>query len=229
MAAIFSQTRLSVSAEVAFARELEKNPIYPFTRISDKKLVYQIRYKRLYLSIFAFLVSLTLSIVWIVQGKANEQYFLFFVIVVLGSAFTATTYRHTRRYVLNHETKTYTFAESRSRIFTGPFHNIYIRLCRTKSTMGQHYYYLVVNGYQMDKQILTQTSKNVEAMRSLGRKLAENLNINYFDEQNVSKHHVIRHFRPVTNAGVLSSTGDLYGSGMSSPINMNPVQADLSG
>lgn len=35
----------------------------------------------------------------------------------------------------------------------------------------------------------------LKALRRLGQTISENLNINYFDEANTSKHHIIRHFK----------------------------------
>jgi hypothetical protein len=37
----------------------------------------------------------------------------------------------------------------------------------------------------------------LKELRKLGQAIANNLNINYFDENNSSDHHVVRHFRPV--------------------------------
>jgi hypothetical protein len=36
----------------------------------------------------------------------------------------------------------------------------------------------------------------MQEMRKLGQKIAENLNLNYFDVTNSSEYHVIRHPRP---------------------------------
>jgi len=65
-------------------------------------------------------------------------------------------------------------------------------LCIAESVAasGHGYYYLVLNGYHVDRQILSASSQNQEAMRSLGRQLAYNLGINYFDEANVSPHRM---------------------------------------
>ena len=70
---------------------------------------------------------------------------------------------------------------------------------------SRKWYSLVLKGYQMEKLPLCKPSTNVEVdqdashyiqeLRKLGQTIAENLNINYFDEANISKHHVIRHFR----------------------------------
>jgi hypothetical protein len=84
------------------------------------------------------------------------------------------------------------------KVVVGDYHNIYIRL-RKKFDSGQRmHYFIVLGGHRVDKYVLSQVSKDlfVQEMRGLGIKLAENLDLNYFDEANSSPFHVVRHHRP---------------------------------
>ena len=47
----------------------------------------------------------------------------------------------------------------------------------------------------MEKITLSAPTTNLDEIRRLGQQIATNLNINYFDEANISKFHVIRHYR----------------------------------
>nr|KAJ3421819.1 hypothetical protein HK105_002181 [Polyrhizophydium stewartii] len=106
-------------------------------------------------------------------------------------------FRHIHRYILYPNEYQYEFASGDYIHVRGDFSNIYVRLLRetAESSQRSRMYYLVLNGYEMDRQILCSPTRNLEELRKLGQRIASNLNINYFDEANISKHHVIRHFR----------------------------------
>lgn len=53
---------------------------------------------------------------------------------------------------------------------------------------GNTYHFLVLNAFMADRQIISGMSTNEEAMRALGKQLAANLQLNYFDETNASSH-----------------------------------------
>lgn len=65
----------------------------------------------------------------------------------------------------------------------------------------------MLNGYKMDSFKISDSSKSHLDLRVLGQQIAENLNINYFDEANISPHHIVRHVRLDRN--VLSFTKNM--------------------
>lgn len=72
---------------------------------------------------------------------------------------------------------------------------------------GEMYYYVVLNGFHITEQKITSYTKNDKKLRVLAKKLAENLNINYFDVKANSREHVIRH-RPVVEVRSINE-GDI--------------------
>ncbi len=57
------------------------------------------------------------------------------------------------------------------------------------------WFYLVIKGYEAERITICAPTTNLEEIRRLGQQIGLNLNINYFDEANISKFHVIRHFK----------------------------------
>ncbi|KAI9217351.1 hypothetical protein BC828DRAFT_391388 [Blastocladiella britannica] len=190
-------------AEAILREEVDKNPFYPFNRVSPTRFRLSVRYRRLYAAVAFLLVSLAVLIGWIAtQSVSNNSYFLFPLFTTVISIAALLNYRSKRVYILDHETLQYSFAYDDTVYTKGHFHNAYIRLRReTRSgavgPVRLKYYYLVFNGFQMDVLRISGTTSNVNELRRLGQIMANNLNINYFDENNSSEHHTVRHLRPM--------------------------------
>eukprot|EP00026_Physarum_polycephalum_P017448 Phypoly_transcript_18675.p1 GENE.Phypoly_transcript_18675~~Phypoly_transcript_18675.p1 ORF type:complete len:206 (+),score=5.84 Phypoly_transcript_18675:85-702(+) len=183
------------TAHQTFALKLDENPYYPFTKIGANKFFFMVRYTRFFMSIAVFVISLLIVILLAAFKLAFQFYFILCVVTLIYSGAVAFTYRGVRQYTLDGDTQLYTFKIRQQSPNVGPYHNVYIRLRKTMDS-GTAMFYLIFNGYQMEKIVLTGTSHNMTALRQLGQQLASNLNINYFDEPNVSPHHVLRHDRP---------------------------------
>ncbi|XP_068789951.1 cation channel sperm-associated auxiliary subunit TMEM249 isoform X2 [Struthio camelus] len=65
--------------------------------------------------------------------------------------------------------------------------------CRGGEASGVPYYSLVLGAYGMEAISLATLSPNYQCLEFLGRRMAQQLRINYFDRQDVSWRHVVRH------------------------------------
>eukprot|EP00698_Gefionella_okellyi_P002462 TRINITY_DN1231_c1_g1_i2.p1 TRINITY_DN1231_c1_g1~~TRINITY_DN1231_c1_g1_i2.p1 ORF type:complete len:226 (+),score=38.40 TRINITY_DN1231_c1_g1_i2:265-942(+) len=191
-------TRSSLKAHERFLLKLAGNPTYPFQKLPNGKLVYTVRYLRLVFAILLLIGSATAFIIMIGFGLQYEQWFVYVTGIMVASGFATWTYRNQREYILDPQARTYTFRlkGSSDPLIESGLHNIYIRL-RKQQASGKSYYYLVLNGYRVDRQILTDSTQNLEAMRAVGQQLASSIGINYFDEANISPHHSIIWLKPI--------------------------------
>ncbi|KAI9206883.1 uncharacterized protein BJ171DRAFT_641686 [Polychytrium aggregatum] len=188
--------RLMVPSEVLLSSSIEENPLYPFSPDFDDPSVLEIkvRYRSLYIAVFFATASLIALVIWIPLGGATNSLFLLPVAVLVACLATIYNDKDIRIYTLFTRQLEYQFSHNKKVHIRGHYYNIYIRL-RKEVRSGTKYYYLVLNGFQIDSRKISGISTKLEAMRTLGQKIAENLNLNYFDESNTSQHHVIRHFR----------------------------------
>eukprot|EP00455_Lapot_gusevi_P036224 TRINITY_DN4023_c0_g1_i2.p1 TRINITY_DN4023_c0_g1~~TRINITY_DN4023_c0_g1_i2.p1 ORF type:complete len:211 (-),score=31.87 TRINITY_DN4023_c0_g1_i2:329-961(-) len=178
-----------------FDEQLKKNPTHPFQRmILTETLEFRVRYTIFYVSVAGVFLSVLLIILLSTYGLSSSAYFLWPVGSLVLSLYGIFTYREERCYILDEANQRYIFKLGNQVVIEGPLHNIYIRL-RKQIDSARTYYYLILNGYRIDKYVLTGTSENMNKMRSLGQKLAHNLRINYFDEANISAQHRVLHVK----------------------------------
>ncbi|KAL9951201.1 hypothetical protein ACROYT_G043823 [Oculina patagonica] len=96
-----------------------------------------------------------------------------------------------RTCVLDGERAQYLCQIGEHSVENGNFHNVYIRLKAQKHGAGEMYYYVVFNGFHVTEQKITSYSKNDKKLRVLAKRLAENLNLNYFDVKANSKDRIL--------------------------------------
>eukprot|EP00741_Cyanophora_paradoxa_P001900 tig00000523_g1840.t1 len=178
-----------------YSSKLDRNPVYPFKKLNDNVYRYEVRYSRFWVALVFLVLGLIGMIFCGIAGAVFQAYFVMTVGVTIFSLGTVYSYKDMREYVLDGNAKQYIFRIGKKEVTRGEYHNVYIRV-RKRFDAGRMYYYLIFNGYRIDKQIISGTSRKMEEMRELGQRLAEGLGINYFDEANVSQHHVVRHRRP---------------------------------
>ncbi|KAI9184387.1 hypothetical protein H9P43_003440 [Blastocladiella emersonii ATCC 22665] len=209
-------------AEAKLREKLEKNPYYPFTRIGPGVFKLTVRYRKLVLAVLGLVISILFIIIWSSSNLVSDNnLFLFPLFGAVISIASIYNYRSRRIYTLNLETLEYTFSHDTNLYTRGDFHNVYVRLKREArggaagGARSQRYYYLVFNGYQIDQRRISGSSTNVNEIRRLGQLIAANLNLNYFDENNSSEHHVVRHLRVPRVPGMMSrGAGGGMGGGM---------------
>lgn len=189
----------------ALTRKLEGNEYYPYTKWDSNHLFFKERPYRFYLARGVTIVSL---LTFVAMAFGVEDKTLLVVPgfpLILGFLF-AWCDRHKRRYTLNHVTKEYTFTLGPD-TYRGGYHSVYIRL-RSKRNNDTTRYYLILNGFMMDRKDLCGFDEDYEELSRLGMRLAETLNINYFDDINVSKYHVVRHMPQSNELLTLSNDVD---------------------
>ncbi|XP_078353268.1 cation channel sperm-associated auxiliary subunit TMEM249-like [Oculina patagonica] len=190
--------------EAIFNRRLQSNPYYPFEMVEQNKFVLTLSRRRFYIGTFMAVVCIVAVITW---GLAHEasQYMFFLILIGAVSAIMAWENRGHRTCVLDGERAQYLCQIGEHSVENGNFHNVYIRLKAQKHGAGEMYYYVVFNGFHVTEQKITSYSKNDKKLRVLAKRLAENLNLNYFDVKANSKDHVIRH-RPVVEVLSLNNS-----------------------
>ncbi|XP_058971785.1 cation channel sperm-associated auxiliary subunit TMEM249-like [Pocillopora verrucosa] len=183
--------------EAIFNRRLQSNPYHPFNMVERNKFVLALSRKRFYIGTLTAFVSIVALITWGIAFEAS-QYMVFLILVGGVSAIMAWENRGHRTCVLDGERAQYVCVIGEHSVENGNFHNVYIRLKAQKHGAGEMYYYVVFNGFHLTEQKITSYSKNDKKLRVLAKRLAENLNLNYFDVKASSRDHVIRH-RPVVD------------------------------
>ncbi|KAI8919594.1 hypothetical protein BC831DRAFT_481121 [Entophlyctis helioformis] len=195
----------SVPPEAILSQRLLENPYFPFTYTGQgAALELTVRYEGFYLAILVFLVSSGVAVAWIATDYVSNGFFPLAVMTMIVAMAVMYHFRIIRRYTLYPNDYQYEYASGDQVHVHGDFSNIYIRLHREalESLYRQRTYYLVLNGFEMDRLPLCAPTPNLDELRQIGQRIASNLNLNYFDEANISKHHVIRHFR--NDRGVFS-------------------------
>eukprot|EP01135_Chromosphaera_perkinsii_P002874 Nk52_evm29s229 gene=Nk52_evmTU29s229 len=175
---------------------IEENPYYPFKKIDDNILQLEKRYPHYYLSIFGIILSIVFISVWFHNDMLHNNAFLFPFVMLLFSVIFYLKYRHIRIYTINLSEGYYRFQDGSHNIYEDQLHNIYIRLRRKKASSGRQYFYLCLNGFRMDRILISGTSRSEIQMREKGQGIAEKLNLNYFDIHNLDINHIIRNPRP---------------------------------
>ena len=103
--------------------------------------------------------------------------------------------RHKMKYCINHKLSQYQVT-SKGKVGCHSLHNIYVRLLKVNLPSLQRnvkvQYQLYIKGYKMAP-IYIGEMVHKHQLRLIGQYLAQNLNINYFDDSNTSEHHIIRH------------------------------------
>jgi len=77
-------------------------------------------------------------------------------------------------------------------MYRGHCHNVYVRVTVVK-VAGEGYYKVVLGGYGIDTYDVTHLSKQAEKLFHLGRTIALNTGLNFFDFDDMSTRHMIRH------------------------------------
>ncbi|KAI8805669.1 hypothetical protein BJ742DRAFT_819604 [Cladochytrium replicatum] len=179
---------------------IESNRTYPFHRSNDgTTFEFSVISPYFYISILSFLASLSWTAYWIsIRYFANLFFPLPFLFLIITAA-AVLNFKDRRTYTLHPDANQYAFVLNGNVHVRGELYNIYVRLKKEVRSGRKKYYHLILNGFQMDARKLCRSSTNVDRLRELGKLIAENLNLSYFDESNSSPHHVIRHFRPDKN------------------------------
>ena len=183
------------SAEEIFKKRLDKNPYYPFHEAAPNVFKYTVK-SNSFLAGLALGVSLIVFMLVMYVNSPPDQWIVFPLLGLIFALLLMSYYWEERTFILYGNDRQYELYRGDKLVYRGHYHNIYIRLVAQKSHGGDTYYHVELNGYQVDKQVLTSTSTKMMKLRKLGRRLAGRLNLNYFDFMEKSRHHIIRHKCP---------------------------------
>ncbi len=182
--------------ENVLRKNLEKNPTYPFHEVEPNVYVFTVRSGWLVLAVILCLVTLITTVAVYAVAGGVDQSFVFAGIVFLGFLQMAFYHRRRKTYVLDGNRNMYEFYKGEDLIYTGNYHNVYIRLKGQKSGTGDTYFNVVLDGFLMDEESISSSTLHHKKLGRLGRRLAQNLNLNFFDYTDKSRHHIIRHRCP---------------------------------
>lgn len=211
---IFTRWEVGVldSAEAYFKKNLETNPSFPFVEVQANYFVMQSKSTRFIGAVLQSLVVIILSAILYSTSESFYEYFVFTIIIALWPLPTMITSYQKRTYVIDNNESMYEFYIGEKLIYRGHLHNVYIRLTAVNSGGATWHYCVVLNGYMVEEESLTPTSTRREHLARMGRRLAQKLDVNFFDCSDKARTHVIRHRCPYrNNMGHLKGEGQLPG------------------
>ncbi|XP_078655615.1 cation channel sperm-associated auxiliary subunit TMEM249-like [Branchiostoma floridae x Branchiostoma belcheri] len=187
-------------------KRLTKNPTYPFREVSPNNFAVEIRDWRLQFGYLTAIFGLVTVCSWyFIFGYFDEYFFLVTLSSLVTCLYLIGCFRQPRKLVLNSESLEYLWYKGEELLYHGHYHNVYLRLAG-QSTGSCIYYKLVIRGYKIEGQDLCRATKNKEKLVKFGKRLAAKLNLNFFDYEDSSSNHAIRHYCPPATNGKTSST-----------------------
>ena len=183
-------------AEAVFSKNLDLNPVYPFDVVSLNVYVFRRRSSSFVSGLCMLMVTLLITgLIYGLGGSINE-YFLLPIVMISYSLYRTLYNLQWRTVVIYSNLRKYEFYVGKKLVYQGHIHNIYIRLKGMKTGGEDVIYNLVLDGFMLDEQELSGSTTMHDKMARLGRKLAYKLDINFFDYEDKSRGHVIRHRCP---------------------------------
>lgn len=193
MTSVFRRNRLT--AAEALEQKVLGSPFYPFTLDpSTNLLTFRRRKLQFWFGVVGLVVSSAALIALVATGNWPGGGLLYACLVEILSIFICITDRRPCVYVLDHKRAIYQFKYGDELVQQSKLHNICIRL-RKRIVTGRPYYYIILFGLHIDRQILSGTSTKRVEMRRVAQKIASNLHLNYFDDSDISQHHRVVHYR----------------------------------
>ncbi|KAL0961856.1 hypothetical protein UPYG_G00332550 [Umbra pygmaea] len=190
--------------------KINNNPSYPFTSQNDV-FVFEYLHENLWKGSLLLIASIIGSACHMnIALRDHDNYVGLLVFTMLLSLWFICTGAFRRRLVVDHNTNEYRFYINRKIRHVGPLNQIYIRMIRQMTGIpGKKVpvYKLVLSGHRIEKRELSGVSDNYEMIESYGKGIAKEINLNYFDYLDVSKHHHVVH-RPNNNLSDMNDTID---------------------
>ncbi|XP_034275940.1 cation channel sperm-associated auxiliary subunit TMEM249 [Pantherophis guttatus] len=185
-----------VNSEEYLHQQLQENKYFPFQVQQPKVFVMEYYKDTVWKGLLCFVISVVASIFYFKMSAAYQDLSAFFIFSLVASLWVLVSNLCKRRLIINHIREYYQFYIRGILWHEGPLHQIYVRLVGQRDAHGQLFYSLIINGYRLEVLTLVHLTKNHELVDSLGRRIARYLNLNYFDSEDLSTLHVIRHFPP---------------------------------
>ncbi|KYO46744.1 transmembrane protein 249 [Alligator mississippiensis] len=176
---------------------LQDNVHFPFEVQQPKVFVVEYYRDTLWKGALLLLLSAVGCGLYFQTEKGDQDYAGFFAFGILTGLWLVLCSASKRRLVINHRRGFYRLYIRERLWHQGPLHQIYVRLTAQQDAYGKSFYSLVVSGYRLEELVLARLSTDYEQqMQALGRRLAHKLYLNYFDCQEASGRHVVRHWPP---------------------------------
>ncbi|XP_061464298.1 cation channel sperm-associated auxiliary subunit TMEM249 [Rhineura floridana] len=185
-----------INAEKHLTEKLKENKYFPFQVQQPKVFVMEYYKDMIWKGALIFVLSLVICIFQCRSEQGTQNLAGFFVLGMLTGIWLVVSNIHKRRLIINHSRGFYQFYIKGILWQEGPLHQIYVRLVAQRDAHGTLFYSLIIKGYRLEALTLADLTDKCELIDALGRRMARNLNLNYFDYEDISTRHVIRHHPP---------------------------------
>ncbi|XP_060098888.1 cation channel sperm-associated auxiliary subunit TMEM249 [Heteronotia binoei] len=182
--------------EMKLSQKLQGNRYFPFQVQQPKVFVMEYYKDMLWKGALLFITSLVTSIFYFRTEMGSQNFSGFFIYGIMIGLWLIASNMNKRRLIINHNKERYQFYIKGCLWQEGPLYQIYVRLVAQRDAYGKLFYSLIINGYRLEVLSLANLSSKFEQIDVLGRRIARNLNLNYFDYEDISTRHVIRHRPP---------------------------------
>ncbi|XP_012889304.1 PREDICTED: transmembrane protein 249 [Dipodomys ordii] len=176
------------------AKRLKSNSFYPFTQQQPGVFVLEYYLDTVWKGALLFLICFALVSTNFLKQVQKQQTWGFSAYGMGVGLWLLVSSLPRRRLVLNHTRGMYHFSIHGRTVCQGPMHLVYMRLALSSDAYGRCFFQLVLGGHKLEPLVLVQMSERYEQMEYLGRRMAQKLNINYFDYLATSYRHVVRHW-----------------------------------
>ncbi|XP_077209677.1 cation channel sperm-associated auxiliary subunit TMEM249 isoform X2 [Paroedura picta] len=178
------------------SQKLQGNKFFPFQVQQPRVFVMEYYKDMLWKGSLLFVSSLVASVFYFRSEMGSQNFSGFFIYGMTIGLWLIASNMNKRRLIINHNKGLYQFYIKGCLWQEGPLYQIYVRLVAQRDAYGKLFYSLIINGYRLEVLTLANLSSKFEQIDILGRRVARNLNLNYFDYEDISMRHVIRHRPP---------------------------------
>ncbi|XP_062986023.1 cation channel sperm-associated auxiliary subunit TMEM249 [Elgaria multicarinata webbii] len=185
-----------INSEQKLTEKLQENKYFPFQVQQPRVFVMEYYKDMIWKGALLFVASLVASIFYFKAKKGSQDFSTFFIYGMFSGLWLVVSNINKRRLTINHLKGIYQFYIKGILWEEGPLHQIYVRLVAQRDAYGKLFYSLIINGYRLEVLTLAELSEKYELIEALGHRIARNLSLNYFDYEDVSARHIIRHLPP---------------------------------
>jgi len=158
------------------------DPVYRYTYASPSRRNYAIVFfASVFITIFGTLFGMTNKVIEVT------------IYTAVGSFLLLCNNLKSRTLEIEVDGQHYYFYIGSSLIYKGNVCDMYIRLRRQQCTSGVNYFYLVLNAYRVEQFSITRLTENYRELKRHGKRMGYKLNLNYFDPDDISCEHAVRH------------------------------------
>lgn len=191
---------LLLDPEHYLKKKLKMNPIHPFKKSSVNGIyvftscIFWDTFRNISLLIgllFFMIIRMSFQI-----SKGLDDYITISILCSFFLIIRLIWCMNGRTLIIDHNCRCYEYYRGEKIIYRGHLHNVFVRLKSTEAAEGEIYFKVILGGYLVDEFDVTNYSDKSDGLKILAKQLAKNLNINYIDHKDISRHHVVRHLCP---------------------------------